>query len=75
MENEDEDIFQKNILDRYSARPASLDICLASFVVWYIPVYKKTQTAAQCDSDNEDSPDHNITVTDCGQLWGNGKSI
>nr|XP_039258260.1 uncharacterized protein LOC120334820 [Styela clava] len=42
LEDEDSDIFQKNILDRYSARPSSLDnVCLATFVANYAVSYRK----------------------------------
>ena len=51
MEDDEEDIYTTSIIDRYSARPNSLNrMCLAEFAVSYIPDKK----AVEEDSDQED---------------------
>ena len=52
MEDEDEDIFMKNIIDKYAARPQKLkSLCLAYFSIWYCSTSNVSKPA---DTDDED---------------------
>ncbi|XP_060596137.1 uncharacterized protein LOC132750210 [Ruditapes philippinarum] len=54
MDEDDEDVYQTNLLDRYSARPDNLeDICLADFATNYKTSYKP----APDDIDHEQDPE------------------
>ena len=53
MDQDDEDVSQKRIVDKYAALPESLsDVCLANFAVWYVPIYKESATT-DIDNDTE----------------------
>jgi hypothetical protein len=58
MENEDDDVFCTNIIERYSARPIQLsDMCLAHFAISYKPSYSRKNDENQdseTDSENDD---------------------
>ena len=73
MEEEEEDIFMKNIIDRYCLRPALLkNMCLAHFAVWYVPVYgsqNKEDSESGSDEDQEGNQSNEITLNDgCSRM-------
>ena len=54
LHDDDEDIFATSLIDRYGARPVSLqNMCLATFAVTYDVIQHATQKA-DMDTDNED---------------------
>jgi hypothetical protein len=61
MEDENDDIFCTNIVDRYSARPQQLkNMCLAHFAISYKTTTKrKHDNNSDIDSENEDSDTEN----------------
>ena len=66
LEDDDEDIFQKNIISRYSMRPSKLDeMSLASFAANYVSNYEKR------DDESDSAPhilDNNSEIPDDGEL-------
>ena len=53
VHDDDEDLFATNLIDRYAARPVSLqNICLATFVVTY--VIQSSTNEEETESDNEE---------------------
>jgi len=68
MDDDQEDIFQKSIIDKYALRPTSLgNICLAYFAVWYLTLYKKRIDGNE-DSDSDD--DHGSKPSETIALQG-----
>ena len=79
LEDDDEDIFQKNIISRYSMRPSKLDeMSLASFAANYVSNYEKREDESDSapnilDNDSEIQDDgelpKKITLMDgCGTM-------
>ena len=72
MEDDDDDILQKNMLDRYLDRNKKIDICLAEFVAFYDGIGKgrrwkkktKEEFAAEDDTEDKDD-DQEFTVSNC----------
>ena len=66
MDHDEEDIFQKSVIEKYSLRPASLnDMCLAHFAVWYVPVYNSTkENEMELDDETEPEGDNMIVLRD-----------
>ncbi|KAH3825301.1 hypothetical protein DPMN_127175 [Dreissena polymorpha] len=60
MDDDEKDIFQKSIIDKYALRPTSLaKTCLAYFAVWFVTLYKKgTDRTDESDSDYEPKANH-----------------
>ncbi|XP_078312811.1 uncharacterized protein LOC144619258 [Crassostrea virginica] len=61
MDHDEEDIYEKSIIDKYSLRPLSLEnICLAQFAVWYVPVYNSTKEGGTETNADSEARVHNI---------------
>lgn len=75
MEDDDPDVYQKGLLDRYSARPNSLDdMCLAEFAANYKPSYRHSKKNDQEETDSLDiQDDQNIAATTVKLKDGLGK--
>ncbi|KAK3094305.1 hypothetical protein FSP39_000082 [Pinctada imbricata] len=72
MDDGDEDIFQKNIIDRYSVRPDVLNnFCLAKFAIWYCPIYDTNTDNEQNTDGEENDTSENTKVIEL--LDGSGK--
>ena len=68
MEDEEEDIFMKNIIDKYAARPEKLkNLCLAYFSIWYC----STSNTAKPDTDDEEEKEEVETTGKVIQLNNN----
>ena len=64
LHGDDEDIFATSLIDRYGARPVSLqNMCLATFVVTYDVIQCTTQTE-DMDTDNEEESEMQNTKID-----------
>ena len=64
LHDDDEDIFAMSLIDRYGARPVSLqNMCLATFVVTYDVIQCTTQTE-DMDTDNEEESEMQNTKID-----------
>lgn len=61
LEDDDENIFQLSLLDRYAARPDSIEnMCLAEFAAWY--TYSKSGKGTSNDSDESDEGEANSVI-------------
>ena len=64
LHDDDEDIFATSLIDRYGARPVSLqNMCLATFAVTYDVIQCATQTE-DMDTDNEEESEMQNTKID-----------
>lgn len=55
LDDDDTDIYQKGLLERYMSRPASMhDMCLAEFAAMWEPVYGKQQQQQETQGDDMD---------------------
>jgi hypothetical protein len=72
MDDGQEDIFQKNIIDRYAVRPDALsNSCLADFAIWYCPIYGSNTNDEQHSDGEDDNKSETTKVIEL--LDGSGK--
>ena len=69
LHDDDEDVFATSVIDRYAARPLTLqDICLATFAVMYDVIKSSTQTEetegvnTQQDMYNKENPETSTKI-------------
>ena len=64
LHDDDEDVFATSLIDRYGARPVSLqNMCLATFAVTY-DVIQSTTKKEDMDSDNDEEEEMQNTKKD-----------